>query len=57
MLQNDARSEGPLQKFFLGETRVHSYLLWVSLLKALACAGADVFAAGYLAEDREMNVI
>ncbi|KAH8979068.1 glycosyltransferase family 2 protein [Lactarius akahatsu] len=38
-LQNDARGEGPLQKYFLGET--------------LHGAGADIFTANmYLAEDR-----
>ncbi|KAI0298178.1 glycosyltransferase family 2 protein [Multifurca ochricompacta] len=38
-LQNDARGEGPLQKYFLGET-MHG-------------AGADIFTANmYLAEDR-----
>jgi chitin synthase len=26
-LQNDARGEGPLQKYFLGETMVRSYFL------------------------------
>jgi len=32
-LQNDARGEGPLQKYFLGETMVRSSLLPRSLAK------------------------
>ncbi|KAI0051502.1 glycosyltransferase family 2 protein [Auriscalpium vulgare] len=41
-LQNDVRGEGPLQKYFLGETMARQH-----------GAGADIFTANmYLAEDR-----
>jgi hypothetical protein len=60
-LQNDARGEGPLQKYFLGETLVRR--LTLSHFPTLSHfrkhgAGADIFTANmYLAEDRVRNSI
>ena len=58
-LQNDARGEGPLQKYFLGETLVRLGLLSPLFLTPKISmslqhgAGADIFTANmYLAEDR-----
>ena len=58
-LQNDARGEGPLQKYFLGETLVRLKLLsplFLTLKIFMSLqhgAGADIFTANmYLAEDR-----
>ena len=60
-LQNDARGEGPLQKYFLGETMVRRPIVFhfFALNQYLQHgAGADIFTANmYLAEDRVRNTI
>jgi hypothetical protein len=44
-LQNDIRGEGPLQKYFLGETMVRPYLrLWSALLNGCSMAPALIFS-------------
>ncbi|KAF8892782.1 chitin synthase-domain-containing protein [Gymnopilus junonius] len=51
-LQNDSTGEGPLQKYFLGESMVVSLFCWLGWV-GLHGAGADIFTANmYLAEDR-----
>jgi hypothetical protein len=57
-LQNDALGEGPLQKYFLGETMVRHPI--VPLLRTKSSlqhgAGVDIFTANmYLAEDLMRN--
>jgi chitin synthase len=61
-LQNDARGEGPLQKYFLGETLVRrltlSPLPHTKSFFPQHGAGADIFTANmYLAEDRVRDSI
>jgi len=55
-LQNDSTGEGPLQKYFLGETMVRVLSLLRYCFECFIAqhgAGADIFTANmYLAEDR-----
>jgi chitin synthase len=53
-LQNDVSGQGPLQKYFLGETMVRTQAPVYPLTDFVQHgAGADIFTANmYLAEDR-----